>query len=81
MPRKHTDVYSTRCQPVAKYSKAICASGDFVFMPGQVGTLSRKEGARSSLRFWSRRNCLSWPTLPANLCVGGKASVVVPAFG
>ena len=39
MPRKHIHVYDTRYHAVARYSKAIRASGDFVFMQGQVGTL------------------------------------------
>jgi enamine deaminase RidA (YjgF/YER057c/UK114 family) len=39
MARKHIHVYETRYHAVAKYSKAIRASGDFVFMQGQVGTL------------------------------------------
>ena len=39
MPREHIHVYDTRYHAVAKYSKVIHASGDFVFMQGQVGTL------------------------------------------
>jgi len=39
MPRKHIHIYETRYHAVAKYAKAIRASGDFVFMQGQVGTL------------------------------------------
>ncbi len=39
MSRKHIHIYETRYDAVAKYSKAIRASGDFVFMQGQVGTL------------------------------------------
>lgn len=39
MPRKHIHIYETRYDAVAKYAKAIRASGDFVFMQGQVGTL------------------------------------------
>lgn len=39
MPKEHIHIYETRYHAVAKYSKAIRASGDFVFMQGQVGTL------------------------------------------
>ncbi|MEO7940653.1 MAG: RidA family protein [Burkholderiaceae bacterium] len=39
MSRKHIHIHDTRYHAVAKYSKAIRASGDFVFMQGQVGTL------------------------------------------
>lgn len=37
MPRKHIHKYQTRYHAKATYSKAIRASGDFVFMQGQVG--------------------------------------------
>ena len=39
MPRTHIHPYQTRYHARATYSKAIRASGDFVFMQGQVGTL------------------------------------------
>lgn len=39
MPRQHIHKYETRYHAQATYSKAIRASGDFVFMQGQVGTL------------------------------------------
>ena len=39
MARKHIHIYDTRYDAVAKYSKAIRANGDFVFMQGQVGIL------------------------------------------
>lgn len=37
MPKKHIHKYETRYHAKATYSKAIRASGDFVFMQGQVG--------------------------------------------
>ena len=37
MPRQHIHPYETRYHARAIYSKAIRASGDFVFMQGQVG--------------------------------------------
>jgi len=37
MPRQHIHKYQTRYHAQATYSKAIRASGDFVFMQGQVG--------------------------------------------
>ncbi len=39
MPRTYIHPYQTRYHAQATYSKAIRASGDFVFMQGQVGTL------------------------------------------
>ena len=37
MPKKHIHPYQTRYHAKATYSKAIRASGDMVFMQGQVG--------------------------------------------
>lgn len=37
MPKQHIHKYRTRHHAEATYSKAIRASGDFVFMQGQVG--------------------------------------------
>ena len=37
MPKQHIHKYETRYHAKAIYSKAIRASGDFVFMQGQVG--------------------------------------------
>ena len=37
MPKQHIHKYQTRYHAKAIYSKAIRASGDFVFMQGQVG--------------------------------------------
>ena len=37
MPRQHIHPYETQFHAHATYSKAIRASGDFVFMQGQVG--------------------------------------------
>ena len=37
MPKKHIHPYQTRYHARATYSKAIRASGDMVFMQGQVG--------------------------------------------
>ncbi len=37
MPKQHIHKYETRYHAKAVYSKAIRASGDFVFMQGQVG--------------------------------------------
>ncbi len=37
MPKQHIHKYQTRYHAQAIYSKAIRASGDFVFMQGQVG--------------------------------------------
>ena len=37
MPKQHIHPYETRYHAHAVYSKAIRASGDFVFMQGQVG--------------------------------------------
>jgi len=37
MPKQHIHPYETRYHARAVYSKAIRASGDFVFMQGQVG--------------------------------------------
>ncbi len=37
MPKRHIHPYETRYHAKAVYSKAIRASGDFVFMQGQVG--------------------------------------------
>lgn len=37
MPKQHIHPYETRYHARAIYSKAIRASGDFVFMQGQVG--------------------------------------------
>ena len=37
MPKQHIHKYQTRYHAQAVYSKAIRASGDFVFMQGQVG--------------------------------------------
>ena len=37
MPKQHIHKYTTRYHAQATYSKAIRASGDFVFMQGQVG--------------------------------------------
>ncbi len=37
MPKKHIHPYETRYHAKATYSKAIRASGDLVFMQGQVG--------------------------------------------
>ena len=37
MPKQHIHPYETRYHAKAIYSKAIRASGDFVFMQGQVG--------------------------------------------
>lgn len=37
MPKRHIHKYETRYHARAVYSKAIRASGDFVFMQGQVG--------------------------------------------
>lgn len=37
MPKKHIHKYQTRYHAKATYSKVIRASGDFVFMQGQVG--------------------------------------------
>ena len=37
MPKRHIHKYETRYHAKAIYSKAIRASGDFVFMQGQVG--------------------------------------------
>ena len=37
MPKRHIHKYQTRYHAQATYSKAIRASGDFVFMQGQVG--------------------------------------------
>ncbi len=37
MPKQHIHKYQTRYHAEATYSKAIRASGDFVFMQGQVG--------------------------------------------
>ncbi len=37
MPKQHIHTYETRYHAKAIYSKAIRASGDFVFMQGQVG--------------------------------------------
>jgi len=37
MPKQHIHKYQTRYHAKATYSKAIRASGDFVFMQGQVG--------------------------------------------
>ncbi|MDE2737972.1 MAG: RidA family protein [Paracoccaceae bacterium] len=37
MPKKHIHPYQTRYHAKAIYSKAIRASGDMVFMQGQVG--------------------------------------------
>ena len=37
MPKQHIGKYQTRYHAKATYSKAIRASGDFVFMQGQVG--------------------------------------------
>ena len=39
MPKKHIQPYETRYHAKATYSRAIRASGDFVFMQGQVGVL------------------------------------------
>jgi enamine deaminase RidA (YjgF/YER057c/UK114 family) len=39
MARNHIHTYETRYHAQATYSKAIRASGDLVFMQGQVGTL------------------------------------------
>jgi len=37
MPKQHIHKYETRYHARATYSKAIRASGDFIFMQGQVG--------------------------------------------
>lgn len=37
MPKRHIHKYETRYHAKAVYSKAIRASGDFVFLQGQVG--------------------------------------------
>lgn len=37
MPKQHVHLYQTRYHAKATYAKAIRASGDFVFMQGQVG--------------------------------------------
>ncbi|MEM7429460.1 MAG: RidA family protein [Pseudomonadota bacterium] len=37
MPKQHIHKYETRYHAKAVYSKAIRASGDFIFMQGQVG--------------------------------------------
>ncbi len=37
MPKQHIHLYETRYHAKATYAKAIRATGDFVFMQGQVG--------------------------------------------